>query len=221
MGVAGRSFRHRGYTAKREPGSQALLSRLQDAGVDRGGNFVIGCLAEFHGIHCFKVPCVNGNSWARLLLDSPDTATFAYTTLDCLESRSVQCRGTAASLANSTKLLWTAVSCCREEGHDLTPGPLSQQTAAAASAPATQPVAPLWKLRHHEKYLIGQSDAPLTVQVDRPSEQDEPRLLVVESKIKPEMLRRLYRIAQPRQRLKERKVSDQSAESVTVLVSEV
>jgi hypothetical protein len=184
----------------------AVLFLLQDTGVDRKGqNFVIACIQPDIPFQCFKVPCRKESYWARMLADSEDTATFAYITTQCLVTAQVKCRGPAASWANTTELLMTAVSCYQE------------RVASLGSTPAmTQ-----WALKHSEAYLIGRSDVPLLVQVDRPDIGEEPRLLVQASSIPSDYLRRIYRkgrLGKPH-RLREKKASDQFAEIVVVLMS--
>ncbi|KAJ3557412.1 hypothetical protein NPX13_g9933 [Xylaria arbuscula] len=186
----------------------AVLFLLQDTGVDRKGeNFVIGCIQPDIPFRCFSVPCRKENYWARIVADSEDIATFAYMTTQCLETDVVKCQGPSAYWANSTALLWTAVSCCEEEQ--------LLRTASALPSPTH------WKLKHLEAYLIGKPEAPLLVRVDRHDDQDEPRLFVSVSKIRPDFLWRLYRSAsasKPR-RLRERGAFNQIAENVMVLTS--
>jgi hypothetical protein len=180
----------------------AILHLLQGTGVDRKGqNFVIACTRPNLPFQCFKVPCTQESYWARMLTDSEEIATFAYITTKCLETAQVRCRGPAAAWANSTGLLWTAVSCYQD-----------RVAAATSLASSTQ-----WSLKDSEAYLLGKPDAPLFVRVDRPSNNEEPRLLVSSSTIPAEYLYRLYLKGKPR-RLRERKVLDPFAESVVVLV---
>ncbi|KAI1361248.1 hypothetical protein F5Y08DRAFT_330958 [Xylaria arbuscula] len=127
-----------------------VLSLLRDTGVDReGDNFVIGCIQPDIPFRCFSVPCRKENYWARIVADSEDIATFAYMTTQCLETDVVKCQGPSAYWANSTALLWTAVSCCEEE----------QLLRTASALPSPTP----WKLKHLEAYLIGKPEAPLLV----------------------------------------------------------
>ncbi|KAI1763578.1 hypothetical protein GGR53DRAFT_497178 [Hypoxylon sp. FL1150] len=183
-----------------------ILFLLRDTGIDRTGqNFVIACIQPDIPFQCFKVPCKKENYWARMLADSEEVATFAYVTTRCLETNRIACRGLAASWANSSALLWTAVSCYED------------RLAAAGSSDATQ-----WFLKHSEAYLIGRPDTALFVQVDRPDSQAEPRLLVSLSTIPPQYLYRLYRKGRPGKprRLREKKAFDDSAENVIVLVNQ-
>ena len=186
----------------------AILFLLQDTGVDRKGeNFIIGCIQPDIPFQCFNIPCRRENYWARMVADSEDIATFAYMTTRCLETDVVKCQGPNAYWANSTALLWTAVSCYQEEQ--------LLRTANALPSPTA------WKLKHLEAYLIGKPEAPLLVQVDRRDDRDEPRLFVSVSRIRPDILWRLYRSAsssKPR-RLRERGAFNQIAENVMVLTS--
>lgn len=186
----------------------AVLFIMQDTGVDRNGeNFIIGCIQPDLPPQCFRVPCRRENYWARMVADSEEIATFAYMTTRCLETDAVKCRGSGASWANSTSLFWTAVSYYHE----------SQLTSRRASLTPSPP----WSLKHSEAYLIGRLDAPLLVQVDRPNDQDEPRLLVSVSVIRQDILTRLYRKGIPGKPrwLRERKLINQTAETVMVLVN--
>ncbi|XXH00929.1 drs2 neo1 protein [Hypoxylon texense] len=183
-----------------------VLFLLRDTGIDRTGqNFVIACIQPDIPFQCFKVPCKKENYWARMLADSEEIATFAYATTRCLQTSRIACRGLAASWANSTALLWTAVSCYED------------RLAAVSSSDTSQ-----WFLKHSEAYLIGRPDTALFVQVDRPDSQVEPRLLVSLSTIPPQYLYRLYRKGKPGKprRLREKKAFDDSAENVIILVSQ-
>ncbi|CZR54718.1 uncharacterized protein PAC_04602 [Phialocephala subalpina] len=185
----------------------AVLFLLRDTGVDRKGqNFVIARIQPDLPFQCFKVPCRKESYWARMLADSEEIATFSYITTQCLETAQVKCRGPGASWTNTTGLLMTAVSCYQERVATL---------PSSSSSSSTQ-----WVLKHSEAYLIGRPDAPLFVQVDRPDNNDEPRLLVSPSKIPSEYLYRLYRKWKPGKprRLREKKASDRFAESVIVLM---
>ncbi|KAJ8129055.1 hypothetical protein O1611_g4576 [Lasiodiplodia mahajangana] len=183
----------------------AILFILQDTGVDRKGeNFIIGCIQPDMPFQCFNIPCQRENYWARMVADSEDIATFAYVTTRCLETDVVKCRGSKAHWANSTALLWTAVSCYEER---------MLQTASTLSPPVP------WTLKHSEAYLVGKSEAPLFVQVERVNDRDEPRLLVSVSKIGLDILLRLYRKASSTKlrRLREKGAFNQKAENVMVL----
>ncbi|KAI0140321.1 hypothetical protein BJ166DRAFT_116354 [Pestalotiopsis sp. NC0098] len=131
----------------------AILTLMRDTGIDnKGENFVIGCIQPEMAFQCFQVPCTKENYWTRMLTDSDEVATFAYITMDCLETSQLKCRGPGSPWANSTGLFWTAVACCE------------RQIESGVS-----PAESHWELRHSEAYIIGAIDAPLLVKVDRPN----------------------------------------------------
>jgi hypothetical protein len=183
----------------------AVLFVLQDTGVDRDGeNFIVGCIQPGIPDQCIRIPCKKENYWTRIVADSEDHATFVYMTTDCLETDLVKCHGPRFSWLKSTAFLCTAVSCCDDR---------NAVSGTGAAVPES------WTLKDSESYLIGRVDAPLIVAVDRPNAQEEPRLLVSLTNIRPDILNRLYRkgrYGKPR-RLRERRVFEQIAESVMVL----
>ncbi|KAL4759190.1 uncharacterized protein BDW70DRAFT_86953 [Aspergillus foveolatus] len=69
----------------------------------------------FHGLMnmityvCCKIPCEKQSSWARILADSDDCATFAYISSKCLETETIKCSGPLRNWTNTTLLLETAV----------------------------------------------------------------------------------------------------------------
>jgi len=183
----------------------AVLHLLRDTGIDRKNqNFAVACIQPSMPFQCFKIPCTKENYWARMLTDSEETATFAYVTTQCLETERIHCRGAGASWKNSAALLWTAVSYC-------------EKRLAVAEG---DEVKDRWELKHSDAYLIGRPDAALSVQVDRPDANKEPRLLASLSTVPSEYLYRIFRKGRPGKprRLREMKFFDQSAESVVVLV---
>lgn len=180
----------------------AVLYLLRDTGIDRKGDqFVIACVQSDLPFQCFKMPCKNENYWARMLIDSEDSATFAYVTTQCLETAALKCSRPSPLWGNSTALLGTAVS---------------QDRVAAAYALAAAPGLGQWTLKENDAYLIGRSDKVLYVQVKTPSGLD-PHLLVSLSTIPPEFLKRLFRKGKPK-RLREKKCFDSYAESVVICV---
>lgn len=183
----------------------AVLYLLRDTGIDRKGDyFVIACVQRDLPFQCFKIPCKNENYWARMLIDSEDSATFAYVTTQCLETAALKCCRPSPSWFNSTALLGTAVS---------------EDRVAAAYATAAVPATGQWTLKENEAYLIGHPDRVLSVQVKTPNGLD-PHLLVSLSTIPPEFLKRLFRKGKPK-RLKERKCFDSCAESVVICVEKM
>ena len=88
-----------------------ILVILEPTGIDpEGKSFVIAWIYDRPPFRCFKVPCVEKkNSWARVIADSGDCATFAYITTTCLESSTFKCRGPASYWHNTAPLLETAI----------------------------------------------------------------------------------------------------------------
>ncbi|KAL1860712.1 hypothetical protein Daus18300_009055 [Diaporthe australafricana] len=180
----------------------AMLYLLRDTGIDRkGDHFVVACVQSELPFQCFKIPCKKENYWSRMLIDSEDSATFAYVTTQCLETAALRCCRPSPSWSNSTALLGTAVS---------------QDRLAATQATAAASALSKWSLKDDEAYLIGRPDKALYVQVKRPMGSD-PHLLVSLSTIPPEFLKRLFRKDKLR-RLREKKCYDMYAESVVISV---
>lgn len=180
----------------------AVLYLLRDTGIDRkGDHFVIACVQSDLPFQCFKIPCKNENYWARMLIDSEDSATFAYITTQCLETPALKCCRPSPSWSNSTALLGTAVS--------------QDRVSADYALAAASGIGP-WTLKENEAYLLGRPDKVLYVQVKTPSGLD-PHLLVSLSTIPPTFLNRLFKKGKPK-RLREKKCFDSCAESVVICV---
>ena len=152
-----------------------------------------------------------------MLIDSEETATFAYITSQCLETPRIKCPGAYGPWANSTSLLVTAVPCYEERVAGVRTAPPPPAVSSSSSI-----AAPQWSLKDSEAYLIRRPDAALFVQASRPSNA-EPSLLVSLSTIRPDLLYRLYRKGKPGKprSLTEKKTFDELAESVYVLVSQI
>ena len=72
---------------------RTILDTLKPTGLDTTRRYL--CIAwPFEGdtTRCLKVPLEGQSSWAKILADSHDTATFAYITMDCLETQQVKCK---------------------------------------------------------------------------------------------------------------------------------
>lgn len=180
----------------------AVLYLLRDTGIDRKSeHFVIACVQSDQPFQCFKIPCKNENYWARMLIDSEDSATFAYITTQCLETPTLKCCRPSPSWSNSTALLGTAVS------QDM----VSAEYALAAASGLGQ-----WTLKENEAYLLGRPDQALFVQVKTPCGL-EPHLLVSLSTIPSTFLNRLFKKGKTK-RLREKRCFDSCAESVVVCV---
>ncbi|QKX64833.1 uncharacterized protein TRUGW13939_12009 [Talaromyces rugulosus] len=177
-----------------------ILSVLQFTGIDRKGEYLVVAWIQRHKpFQCFRIPCEKESYWARILMDSEDCATFAYVTSNCLETDTLRCRGPAAIWQNTSALLETAVSPHKKKDDQLLRG--------------TMP----WSLKHMELYSIGNIDSALLAKVDRPSENDYPRLFVSWSITPISILFRLKNKWKQLQRLRERQAIDARAEGVVVV----
>jgi len=64
-----------------------VLNKLQHTGVDEQDALRVGWADPIDGFQCLTIPCRRPNSWARMLIDSTEIATFACVTNLCLETR--------------------------------------------------------------------------------------------------------------------------------------
>lgn len=87
-----------------------ILGVLQYTGIDRERkNIVIAWPYEGDIFRCFRVACEKESSWAGVLEDSEDSATFAYITTRCFETKSIKCSGPNPAWQGVIHLLETAV----------------------------------------------------------------------------------------------------------------
>lgn len=178
----------------------AVLCLLRDTGIDRRTEeFVVACVQIGFPRQCFKIPCNNESSWSRVLMDSKDSATFAYVTTQCLETADLKCSRPSPSWSNSTTLMGTAVL---------------EDTVASDRALAVAPGLSQWTLRENQIYLMGPSDRKLYVQVRRPIGLD-PLLMVSPSTIPPAFLHRILR-REKLKKLREKKHLENHTERVVV-----
>ncbi|VUC25225.1 unnamed protein product [Clonostachys rosea] len=94
-----------------------ILGTLADTGLSPDGTqFLVGW--PYNGVvnRCFHIPLSSYNTWAPILADSDDCATFAYMTNTCLESGSMTCRGPNPNWDNRLYMLETAVLCPASTG---------------------------------------------------------------------------------------------------------
>lgn len=177
-----------------------VLLILQDTGIDRSGDYLVAIWPHRSDpLRCFKIPCKKATSWARMLADSPDCATFAYITPLCLETDRYQCQGLSAPCwHNNSVVLSTAVS-RHVRNHAVTAAP--------------------WALKHEQSYLIGPSENALLGRVIRPSSPsnmlDPPSLQISSSMIPLHVQRRV--IERIKERIREKQCSDVKAQGVMVV----
>ncbi|KAJ5727055.1 hypothetical protein N7493_004875 [Penicillium malachiteum] len=122
-----------------------VLLSLRDTGLDATEKYF--CVAwpwDGDTLRCFQIPLEGQNAWARMLADSHDCATFAYITMECLETVDIRCRCSASrsTYQNSIPLLETTVTC---------PTRVSQP----------------WSLKNGEVYFFSKLDSMFWVKVQR------------------------------------------------------
>ena len=71
-----------------------VLTQLRFTGIrsEIGDNFRIGWVLRKDLSRCIDIPIAGANLWARILADSPEQATFACITPECLQSTSQEHR---------------------------------------------------------------------------------------------------------------------------------
>jgi hypothetical protein len=94
-----------------------ILGTLADTGLSPdGAQFLVAW--PYNGVvnRCFHIPLSSYNTWAPILADSDDCATFAYMTNACLQSGVMTCRGPNPNWDNRLYMLETAVLCPASTG---------------------------------------------------------------------------------------------------------
>ncbi|CAH0002552.1 unnamed protein product [Clonostachys byssicola] len=94
-----------------------ILGTLADTGLSPDGTqFFVAW--PYNGVvnRCFHIPLSSYNTWAPILADSDDCATFAYMTNTCLQSGAMTCRGPNPNWDNRLYMLETAVLCPASTG---------------------------------------------------------------------------------------------------------
>jgi hypothetical protein len=122
-----------------------LLIHLMDTGIDTEGNLRVACNAPGLIHQCFKIHCTELNAWAKILEDTDHCATFACTTMECLETPEIKCRASAGP-------------CWRNESQSLTTEVCRYPTTY--SGPVVQSYQPL-VLMEDRMHLIGPIDSGL------------------------------------------------------------
>jgi hypothetical protein len=176
-----------------------IFKILQHTGLDREGKILVVAWPHKHELfRCFRVACENENSWAGVLADSEDSATFAYITTRCLETKKIKCSGPSPTWRSKIHLLETAVVL---QGRD-------------RSSPTTA-------LQHNTTYFFQKPDRLFYVKAQRPDTADVANLITSRMTSPPDIQRRLLvRLTKERKqraRLRERIASDDIAEDVAIL----
>jgi tetratricopeptide (TPR) repeat protein len=175
-----------------------IFQILQQTGLDREGKVLVVAWPHEHELfRCFRIACERENSWAGVLADSEDSATFAYITTRCFETTKIKCSGPSPTWRSTIRLLETAVIL---HGRD-------------ASSPTTA-------LKHDVTYFFQKPDRLLYVKAQRPDTADVASLITSSMKspldIQRRLLVRLMKERKGRARLRERIASDDLAEEVVI-----
>lgn len=175
---------------------QYVLLIFHDTGIDRSGENLVAIWPRKNDpLRCFKIPCKSVTSWARILTDSPDCATFAYVTSLCLETEDCKCRKLRdAPWHNKSMILDTAIS------RFINKGPTTVD---------------LWILWHGECYLISTPEkdflGTVSTSMTPATLHNPPRLYISPSTI-PERFRPRVKV-----RIREKQCMTARAHGVVVL----
>lgn len=122
-----------------------ILDTLRPTGVDpTGKSFCVAWPFEGDTSRCFKIPIERHSTWVRILSDSQDCATFAYITMDCLETDCFKCSEIPDASHSNICVLATAVI-----------RPLQEKLKHS------------WTLKHEEVYFFSKLDSMFWVKVRR------------------------------------------------------
>lgn len=120
------------------------------------------------------------NTWARLLKDSPETATFAYITESCLESRHHKCSKEAMLVTTGvTSMLSTELH--EFPGPSLTPSPRERRSQIRSTC----------RLLPDTTYHIGLEGECLIAKVRSASQPSEPEIQVSQLNVPARIWRRI------------------------------
>ncbi|KAJ6077448.1 uncharacterized protein N7446_000384 [Penicillium canescens] len=177
---------------------QNILLSLRHTGMDATERYF--CIAwpwDGDTSRYLEIPLEGQSSWARMLADSHDCATFAYITMECLETTNIRCRCIASRTAyqNTIHLLETAVTCPTR-------------------------VSPAWSLKNGEVYFFSKLDSMFWVKVEREEAAQTAGLVELATimSIPYDMKQRLHMSEKRKQRarLRERSTSLVQGEVVSV-----
>lgn len=122
-----------------------ILNTLRPTGLDPTGRYFCVAWPRKGDIsRCFKFPLEGQGSWAKILEDSPDCATFAYITMNCLETDDIKCSKSPKPCHEHVYLLETAV------------------TSTARETPSH-----LWTLQRGGIYFFSKMDSTIWVRAER------------------------------------------------------
>jgi hypothetical protein len=173
-----------------------IIRTLQSTGIDPEGRYLsVAWPYDSPPFRCFRISCHDReNSWARVLADSEDSATFAYISTKCLVTNRVQCQGPSPHWRSTTPLLETAI--IRHNGN---------YTGS---------------LETKRTHFFKKPDSLLKVMVERQGDSGAITLLVAPITVPARVQQRLYRFDIMRRtwtQLRERQRESEHAEHVAVL----
>lgn len=145
--------------------TRMVLEELSKTGIetssDGSRSLVIAWLTANGTRLCLKVPCTGESSWAQVLEDSDDCATFAYVTSRCLTTDKNPCnQASCVENANRVRVLGTAISSAEVE-----------QVMAETR----------WTLKDGQTYYFNKFDTKMMVQANRDPVQGTVELVVTPS----------------------------------------
>ncbi|OAG06554.1 uncharacterized protein CC84DRAFT_1142451 [Paraphaeosphaeria sporulosa] len=176
-----------------------IFDVLQHTGLDREGKILVVAWPDERDVYRgFKIACEKENSWAGVLADSEDCATFAYITTRCFETKKIKCSGPSPTWRSTIHILETAVVLHRRDASSLTSA-----------------------LQHNVTYFFQKPDRLFYVKAQRPDTADVANLITSRMTSPPDIQRRLLvklmKQRKQRARLRERIASDDLAEAVAIL----
>lgn len=163
---------------------RSILTVLSESGLDRKGKSLLVSWPYDNDVYqCLEISLSQQeSSWAQIIADSEDSATFAYASPCCLETEEYRCRRDDSCFwRNTVPLLETAVTVC--VGHE----PL-------VSPPTMS------KLVHRGTYYFKTFGSVHVVKVEQPDPAVVAKLVRKENKLTSKMKHRLYARTQLRER---------------------
>ncbi|KAK8175731.1 hypothetical protein IWX90DRAFT_412250 [Phyllosticta citrichinensis] len=155
---------------------RGIIDLLKITGIDKDGSLAIAWVLPDpeREAQCLRIGCGHESYWAKVLTDSRYCATFAYLTSNCLETDQIKCTGPTPSWPLTTPVLSTAVSLHQTEKRAV---PINRL-----------------EFQKDDLYFIGKSRLRLQVKVEKMSEDDIIRLVLLRTMpwtIPAEMSRRM------------------------------
>ncbi|KAL9048620.1 MAG: hypothetical protein Q9162_007628 [Coniocarpon cinnabarinum] len=143
-----------------------ILEQLQHTGLEPNKtDFAIAWPKEGEVGRGLKMPCKH-TTWAHVIADATDCATFAYITTKCLETGEVTCRGDDRSWQSASALLETEVSPFKLEKSCSNLGDAANNDSPE-SLNQLDRLVDGWSLEHDRPYYIRKMNSTLMVKAKR------------------------------------------------------